>query len=122
MATHEPKDILMRSKNFSLEVIRLLGKLPRNNYFYETIGRQLLRSATSVGANIIEAQAGSSRKDFANFMNYALKSSNETRYWLEILRDSGKVHGPLIDDLINEVIELGKILGASMIRLRGKKF
>lgn len=71
---------------FSLEIIRYLKLLPQD-YVNQTIGKQLLRSATSIGANVIEAQAGSSRKDFSNYYQIALKSANETKYWLELLID-----------------------------------
>ena len=54
------------------------------------INDQLLRSATSIGANVIEAQAASSRKDYTNFFAYALKSANECKFWLGLLRDSGR--------------------------------
>ncbi len=82
-------DLKYRSYGFSLDVIDLLELLPKN-YIYQTIGKQLLRSATSVGANIIEAQAGRTRKDFANFYQIVLKSANETKYWLSILKEKIK--------------------------------
>ena len=59
-----------RSHGFSLDIIDLLELLPKS-YIYQTIGKQLLRSATSIGANIVEAQAGRTRKDFANFYQIA---------------------------------------------------
>ncbi len=84
------------------------------------LGDQLLRSATSIGANIVEAQAGSSRKDFKNFLNYALKSANETKYWLALLRDSGKKSKLEIDPLLQESGELAKILASSIITLKSR--
>jgi len=85
------KNILQsRSYGLSLEVINLLEAFPRN-YIYQTLGKQLLRSATLVGANIIEVQAGRTKRDFTNFYHIALKSANETKYWLALL--SGKVRG-----------------------------
>lgn len=72
-------DIKLRAYKFSLAVIRFINDLPKNQT-NKIISSQLLRSATSIGANIIEAQAGSSKKDFKNFMNVALKSANETKY------------------------------------------
>ena len=68
----ENYDIKLRSYKFSLTVIRFLEKLP-SNYIYQTIGKQLVRSATSIGANMIEAQAGSSKNDFKNFMKLCFK-------------------------------------------------
>jgi len=113
-------NIKHRSYYFSIEIIRFLETLPKN-YIYQVIGRQLLRSATSIGANIIEAQAASSKRDFKNFMNHALKSANETKYWLCLLRDGLKTKPKGINKLLSEADELSKILGASMLKLKGRK-
>ena len=74
-----------RTFQFSRNIITYLRALPRDYIFY-TIGKQVLRSATSVGANVTEAQAGRTRKDFTNYYTIALKSANETAYWLALLR------------------------------------
>ncbi len=113
--------IKYRAYSFSLDIIDLLALLPRN-YIFETIGKQLLRSATSIGANIIEAQAGKSRRDFGNFYQIALKSSNETKYWLSILKEKDK-NGNAQDKigaLLKEAIEISNMLGASIITLKNK--
>jgi four helix bundle protein len=88
----------------------------------QIIAKQLLRAATSVGANIFEAQASPSRKDFTNFFHHSLKSANETKYWLCLLKDANKVNIEIIDKLIKEIDELAKILGSSILTLRAKKF
>jgi four helix bundle protein len=113
-------NIEKRSRDYALSVIHLLNKLPKS-YMYQTMGRQLLRSATSVGANIVEAQAGSSKRDFANFLSHALKSANESRFWLSLLRDSCFVCREEIDRIIKETNELANILGASILTLKGKR-
>lgn len=113
-------DIKYRAYYFSIEVIKFLEQLPKR-YTYQVIGKQLLRSATSIGANIIEAQAGSSKKDFKNFINHALKSANETKYWLCLLRDGLKTSPEGIEELISEADEISKILGASMLKLKGRR-
>lgn len=105
---------------FSIKVIKFLKKLPKS-YIYQTIGQQLLRSATSIGANIIEAQAASSKRDFKLFINHSLKSANETKYWLCLLRDGFKVETKEIKELLQEADELSKILGSSMLKLKGRK-
>lgn len=79
-----------RAFQYSLLVIRFLEALPRDATTY-VIGKQLLRSATSIGANIIEAQAGSSKRDFTNFMNHALKSANESLYWVRLVIDAKEI-------------------------------
>lgn len=113
-------DIKHRAYYFSIKIIKFLENFPKN-YVYRTIGNQLLRSATSIGANIIEAQAASSKRDFKNFMNHSLKSANETKYWLCLLRDGVKVKIKEVSELLKEADELSKILGASMLRLKGRK-
>ena len=122
MESPNPKvsvDLRGRTFRYSLSVIKFTDTLPRDTAT-QIITRQLLRSATSIGANIIEAQAASSRKDFTNFLTYSLKSANESVYWLSLLKESGKVNGDNIGTVLNETKELAKILGASVVTLRGK--
>ena len=114
------KDIKQRTFELSLAVIGLLENLP-NTYIYQILGKQLLRCSTSIGANVIEAQAGSSLKDFMNFYFIALKSANETIYWLKLIKEkSNKIIANKINDLLNENIEISKILGASLVTMRNK--
>lgn len=112
-------DIKARSYSYALNVIKLIDKMPKDNTS-TVMGKQLLRSATSVGANIIEARAASSRRDFTNFLNHALKSANESRFWLGLIRDLGKVTDVEIDHVFKETVEIGNILGASILRLKEK--
>lgn len=89
---------------------------------YWTISDQLMRSATSVGANIIEGKSASSRKDFIKFYEIALKSANETKYWLGLLRDATDADKPAARALLLEAEEISRMLGASIITLKNKKF
>lgn len=86
----------------------------------EIICKQLLRSGMSVVANYIEAQAASSRKDFTNFLNHSLKSANESKLWVTLLRDTKVVSDNNFSELINELDEISKILASSIITLRNK--
>jgi len=113
--------LIRRSYKFSLEIIKLIDTFTRKDFSLEIIARQLIRSATSIGANIIEAQASSSKKDFTNFINHALKSSNETKYWLALLKDSEKSNAEKIKPLLQEACELSNILGSSILSLKNKK-
>jgi len=108
-----------RVYRFALDVIGLVERLP-NGQTSRIIGDQLLRSATSIGANVIEAQGASSRRDYANFFTYALKSANETKFWLDLLRDSGKAQADVTDKILNEVTEISKILAKSILTVKGK--
>ena len=82
------KDLEQRTKRFALAVIKFVSKLPRTREA-DVLGRQLLRSATSIGANYREANRGVSRADFANKIGTVQKEAAETQYWLELLIDSG---------------------------------
>ncbi len=113
-------DIRERSYKFVLMTVEYIDNLP-TDITAQIIARQLFRASSSIGANIVEAQAAPSKKDFANFLNYSLKSANETKYWLELLRDSKKSGKIPVDPLIKEAGELAKILAASLITLRGKR-
>jgi four helix bundle protein len=105
---------------FSLEIIKFLDERPKEKTC-EIIGSQLLRSATSIGANIIEAGAASSRRDYTNFFNHVLKSANETKFWLGLLRDSGKADKGKANKLLDETIELANVLASSILTLKGKR-
>ena len=118
--TAKAYDLRARAYAYALDVIKFLEKLP-NDYVSQTMGKQLLRSATSIGANIVEAKSSSSKKDFANFYTYALKSANETKYWLGLLRDAGKCPGDGVGSILAETEELANILAASLLRLKGKR-
>jgi len=82
---------------------------------------QLLRSGTSIGANIIEAKSGSSTKDFKKFYIIALKSANETKYWLCLLRDTVlQNEKEQLNKLLNEADEISKIIASIIINLRSE--
>lgn len=92
-----------------------------NEKVYWIISDQLLRSATSIGANVIEAQAASSKRDFIRFFEISLKSANETKYWLGLLRDSTNADKKEINNQLQENGEIAKILGASLLTLKNKR-
>ncbi len=116
----KPKtDLKKRAYFYALDVIKLIDDINKSDLSAQVIAKQLLRSATSIGANIIEAQAGSTKKDFTNFFSYALKSANESKFWLDLLRDAGKSNK--VDSLLQETTELANILGSSIITLKGKR-
>lgn len=112
-------NVKTRAYNFSLDIIRFVNALPEKRAFW-SIGDQLLRAATSIGANMIEAQAGSSKRDFIKFYEIALKSANETRYWLSLLQDSYPNLKPECELLLKEATEIANMLGSSVLTLKGK--
>jgi four helix bundle protein len=109
-----------RAYQYSIKIIEFLDALPKDASS-QVIAKQLLRSATSIGANIVEAQASSSKKDFTNFFSHSLKSANESLYWLELLRDAKKVNNVELEYLLSETRELANILGSSVVTLKGRR-
>jgi len=84
MAARSPTDIQQRTFEFAKQIVLLVDRLPRTLAATE-IGRQILRSGTSVGANMQEADAAESRSDFIHKVSIALKEARETRYWLALV-------------------------------------
>lgn len=114
-------DLKSRCYQFSLEVIALADLLPQKKSAWIIID-QLMRAATSIGANLIEARSSSSRLEFKKFYEIALKSSNETKYWLCLLRDTGLLEVKRINPLLDEVQEISNMLASGVLKLKGKKF
>ena len=102
-------DIRERSFQFGVEIIKLIKSLPRDTAGF-AIGGQVIRSGTSVGANIEEAQNSGSRKEFIHTLTIALKEARETEYWLKIINEVKLADQNLIEGLLLEVNELIKIL------------
>jgi four helix bundle protein len=85
---------------------------------FRIISDQLIRSATSIGANLIEAQSSSSRLEFKRFYEIALRSANETKYWLGLLKDAKLVDDKIIDNLLDEVTQIAKMIAKAIIKLK----
>ena len=85
------------------------------------VGDQLLRSGTSILGNYIEGQSASSRKDYTNYFNHSLKSSNESKVWISILKDTGKGDKKEAEWLLSELAEISGIFASSVLTLRGKR-
>lgn len=113
------RKLINRAFILARKIIFLVDAFPNKRSAW-VIADQLLRAATSIGANIIEAQAASSKKDFINFLNHALKSGNETKFWLALAKDVVPNKEEEINTLLREVDELTKILGSSIATLKGK--
>ncbi len=109
-----------RLYNWVLKLIKFIDKLPKDSVC-DIMGKQLLRSGTSVLANYIEANSASSKKDFINFFTHSLKSANESKVWLALLRDTGKGHEEKLNWLLKELTEIANILASSILTLKGKK-
>ncbi len=109
-----------RLYDFTLKLIKFLDRLPDDNVS-RRIGDQLLRSGTSIIGNYIEGQAASSKKDFTNFFNTSLKSANESKLWLALLRDSGRIKPQEVVWFLNELNEIANIFASNILTLKGRK-
>ena len=110
--------VKQKSYEFALQIIRLCTQMRKKKHF--EIASQLLRSGTSIGANVEEALAGKSRKDFFAKMSIASKEARETNYWLRLIKDSNILDGRINKNLIESSEELIKIL-TSIVKTGSKK-
>ncbi|MCX6915409.1 MAG: four helix bundle protein [Verrucomicrobia bacterium] len=101
----EPPELRGRTKQFALRVIRMFTALPRTEVA-RVLGKQALRSGTSVGANYREAYRARSGPEFVSKIGDCLKELEETAYWLELLVDSGTVTARKMAALLQETNEL----------------
>ena len=104
--SEKPQDLKPRTKAFALRVIRMYSKLPKNDTVAQVLGKQVLRSGTSVGANYREASRSRSKPEFISKIGDCLKEIEETEYWLELLVDSGCVSAATMADLLDETRQL----------------
>ena len=115
------KEFKERLYRFILKLIEFIDKLDKKDGVCRVIGDQLLRSGTSILGSYIEAQASSSKREFINFFNYSLKSANESKAWVAILRDTGRCNREEANWLLKELGEISNIFGSSILTLRGNK-
>ena len=113
----KPYKISHRCFYFSKEVILFVKECKYENVF-RSLFEQLVRSSTSIGANVVEGKSGSSKKDWKNFYVIALKSANETKYWLCLIKETTDVPKKKIDELINEADEISKIIASIIINTK----
>jgi four helix bundle protein len=107
-------NIKHRAFLFAKDIVAFRGSQHYDRIHF-SIFDQLMRSGTSIGANLVEGRAGSSRKDFLNYYAIALKSSNETKYWLCLIRDTIAIDRNRTIELIQEADEISKIVGAIIV-------
>ena len=109
-----------RIYQYMLEIVRFVDSLPKDTVC-RVVGGQLLRSGTSTGANYFEAKSSSSKREYVNYFQISLKSTNESKIWLRLLKDSKKCSGEKLDWLIDETNQIGKILASSILTMKGKR-
>jgi four helix bundle protein len=102
----EPQDLKIRTKAFAVRIIGMYSKLPKNNQAARVLGKQVLRSGASVGANQREASRARSKAEFISKVGDCLREVEETEYWLELLVDSRCVRPSQMAKLLEETREL----------------
>ncbi|MHB2155565.1 four helix bundle protein [Calditrichota bacterium GD2] len=112
---------LIRNKSyqFALKIINIYKFLQEEKREF-LLSKQLLRSGTSIGANIEEAIGGQSKKDFYAKLSIAYKESRETHYWIRLLRDSGYLNAEKAKQLLEDCDELLRILGSIQLTIQKK--
>ena len=108
-----------RTKAFALRIIRLFRYLPRTNEA-QIIGKQLLRSGTSIGANYRSACHARSRAEFVAKLGIVVEEADETIYWLDLLMDSGTVKKERLANLLTEARQLTAIFTAATRTIKQK--
>jgi four helix bundle protein len=117
---HDVTDLRTRTKKFALRIIKLYQGLPKSGEA-QVIGKQVLRSGTSVGAQYREACRAKSPADFINKMEGSLQEVDETAYWLELLVEGSIVKAELLNDLQKETDELIAIFVSSVKTTKSNK-
>lgn len=112
------RDIYDRVFDFACRIVKLSQFLAKRGKAEEILSRQVLRSGTSVGANLEEAKAGCSKADFILKCNIVLKEARETHYWLRLLKATKIIRAEKLDGLLNESYELVAILTTIVKRSR----
>jgi four helix bundle protein len=113
------RDLKERTKIFALRIIRMYSALPKSDVVAQVLGKQVLRSGTSVGANYREASRGRSKAEFASKIGDCLKEIEETEYWLELLVHSGCMSAPKLAALLDETRQLIAIFTTISKRSKG---
>ena len=114
----DSNELRTRTKHFALRIIKLASVIPKGRVG-DVLGRQILKSGTSVGANYREALRASSKKQFVSTLQISLREADETLYWLELLSESGVFKPALLAPLQGECNELVAILAATVKSSKG---
>ncbi len=119
--TTQNQDLKPRTKAFALRIIKMYSSLPKGGSVAQVLGKQVLRSGTSVGANYREGSRGRSKAEFISKIGECLKEIEETEYWLELLVDSGCVTAPRMAELLDETRQLIAIFTSIDKKAKGSR-
>lgn len=115
------ENIQERTYSFAISVIQLVRKFPRNSEGF-AISSQLIRSVTSIPANLFEGSAGVSKKEFIQFVSVAKKSAVETKFWLRLSFDLGFISEAEFKKLVDENEQIIRILSKIILNAKSKHF
>lgn len=111
--------VQLKSYAFAIKVITIYRYLTEIKKEY-VLSKQLLRSGTSIGANVEEAIGGQSEKDFFAKITISYKEARESKYWIRLLKDSGYLEKEKSEELINDIEELLRIIGSIQLSMKTK--
>ena len=114
------EEFIKRLIRLSIRVIKFGEKLRKERIFWSIVD-QLIRSATSIGANVVEARSSSSKRDYIRYFEIALKSANESKYWLILISEVSPRFKEEANLILKEVIEVANILASGILTMKGKK-
>jgi four helix bundle protein len=121
--TSRKDEFKSRLYRYTIRLIRFIATIPDNLVSIE-IKRQLVRSGTSIGANYFEALGASSKRDFQNFFNHSLKSSNESKFWIGLLLDANLIANNQRSEcigILDETKQLSNIFASSILTMKNKR-
>lgn len=120
MINTKQQEFKKRLYSFVLRMIKFIEALKKTPTS-KVVGDQLLRSGTGILGTYIEGLSSSSRREYTNYFNYSLKSTNESKLWVTLLKDTGNGDMREADWLLRELNEFSKIFASSILTLKGKK-
>ena len=120
MTNSRQHEFKKRLYNFVLRLIRFIENLKKSSTS-RIVGDQLLRSGTGILGTYIEGLSSSSKRELTNYFNHSLKSTNESKVWVSILRDTGNGNRDEANWLLKELDEYSNIFASSILTLKGKK-
>jgi len=115
---HDIQNITERTFDFATRIVKLCATIDNAPGVSRTLSRQLLRTGTSIGANVQESQAAESRADFAHKCNIALKEARETHYWLRLLVAADVIPENRLSPLTQECDEITRIIAKIIVNTR----
>jgi four helix bundle protein len=114
------EEFFKRLIKFSVRVVKFAERLRKERILWSVVD-QLVRSSTSIGANVIEAKSASSKRDYIRYFEIALKSANETKYWLIVIKETMPNLKEETNQLLQEVTEISNIIASGILTMKGRK-